>query len=367
MAAGVANGELPSIVRIGAGRRMHVVHRFAPNDTPGALALLGANVVGIDGLPESAGRAFVVDGDRFRSVFSVPDNGYGTIAFVRGALMDGGYAFGMEGGRGPACRMRKGHSACGAIEAIGRDARARRIATFASPAEPIPLAGDGRSAWFAARDPARLVVVRQGRVRSVATGGRVALDATPFGTGALVALRDANAVDVASLAGTALATFAAIPTGGPYADATLRARDGVAYALISGGAGAPSGESRLYVLAPPSAPRLIRSWESEFVRLHFVDVRGGAVLSTERRTVGAAAPTTRGTLVRIAADGRERRLPLGVLGERAAVEDAIEARDGAVWSLLTFYGSPAGVVRSDGVAAAEYPLQAGTAHRLRKN
>jgi hypothetical protein len=362
VASGVANGEVPTIVRIGADRRLRVVHRFARNDTPGALARVGAYVVGIDGLPESRGRAFVVDGDRFRSVYSVPDDGYGTIAYVDGALAGAGFAFGIDGGRGAACRARKGHSPCGAIEMLGPDGRARRVATFASAAAPWPLAGDGRAAWFSASAPARLLVLRGGRVTDVGTGGRPAVAAAPFGAGALVALRDAHAVSLAPVTGAALAPGGAtIATAGADADVTLRARGRTVYAIVAAG-----GTTTLYALAPANAPRAVRSWSGDFVRLHFVDASGAAVISAEQRTVGDRV-ATRGALWRIAPNGTATRLPLGALGERAAVDDAIEGPDGAVWSLLTFYGSARGVVRSDRTAATVFPLAAGTGSSLRKN
>ncbi len=102
------------------------------------------------------------------------------------------------------------------------------------------------------------------------------------------------------------------------------------------------------------------------VRLHFVDATGRAVISTETRTV-VGTVTTRGALFRIGPHGDASRLPLGALGERAAVDDAIEGPGGAVWSYLTFYGAPAGVIRSERQSSVTFRLDGGNGARLRKN
>ena len=147
-----------------------------------------------------------------------------------------------------------------------------------------------------------------------------------------------------------------------YAVVTLRSRDRAAYLLIAS-TGYGVNESRLYILPPGGGGELhaIRTWPGapgDSVRLHFVDARGEAVVSTEHRDV-SGSPVTRGTLLAVAQGGDVRQLPLGPLGDRAAVVDAVEAPNGAVWSLLGFYGSAVAVVRSDAVSVRTYMLPAG--------
>jgi hypothetical protein len=141
---------------------------------------------------------------------------------------------------------------------------------------------------------------------------------------------------------------------------TLRARGRSAYLLLTW-SGYRVNESRLYLLGLAGALRPIRSRQGEpgdSVQLHYVDARGDAIVSTEHREV-VDRSTTAGTLLAIAPSGAERRLPLGPLGARAAVTDAVESPDGGVWSLLGVYGSAVAVIHSDAAAARTYALPAG--------
>ena len=364
IAWGASDGSIPAIVRIVPGGPARVVHRFAPYDTPGTLALVGGRVAGLDGYPASGGRAWILGGQRLRTVYRVPDEGYGTIAFTGGAPAEPGLLFAVDGGRGTACRGQRVH--CGAIEALTAGG-ARRIATFARPTSAYPLAGDGRTAWFTAHDPERVIVVRDGRLRDVSTGGRQAVDAAPFGAGAVLTLRDRRDVLLAALDGVRpLRIVARIHADDASARADVRARAGVAYLLVATARFGSAEESRLYTVSGPRSVRLVRSWSDEFVRLHFVDARGRAVVSTEHRTVGGASSTTRGTLLRVAPSGAASTVPLGALAGRAAVSDAIETPDGAVWSLLGFYGRPVAVVRSGPSTAQAFHVDAGSGQKLRK-
>jgi hypothetical protein len=356
---GTSDGSIPAIVRIAPGGSARILHRFPPYDTPSTLAIVGTRVMGLDGYPESGGHAWMLDGEHVRTVYRVPDEGNGTIAFSGGAPAASGLLFAVDGGRGAACRGR--HVRCGAIEAITAGGP-RRIATFARPTSAYPLAGDGRSAWFVANHPARIIEVRDSRLRDVSTGGREAVDAAPFGAGAVFTLRDRNGVLLAAREGThPLRIVGRIHAPGESIRADVRARAAAAYLLVSTKRFGSAEESRLYVVSGRRSVRLVRSWSDEFVQLHFVDARGRAVVSTEHRTVRMPSRATRGTMLRVAASGAVETVPLGALGSRAAVSDAIETPDGAVWSLLDFYGAPVAVVRSAGHAARTYQVDAGTA------
>ena len=365
VAAGTPNGAVPFIARIGADGRLRIVHRFVPYDTPGSLALIGARVYGLDGFPASGGHAFEVAGSRFRTIFRVPDDGFGTIAYDPGAPARDGLVFAIDGGRGALCHVRHGQAACGAIEVVGPGG-ARRIATFARPASAFPLAGNGRSAWFAGSDAERprALELREGRVIPLGTGGRFARAAAPFGAGALFALELGDHVDVAWAGGGKgpLVTLARVP-GVPKANAvvTLRSRGRAAYWLITW-SGYQINESRLYELSVEGELRTVKSWQGapgDSVQLHYVDARGDAIVSTEHREIVGSASTTRGTLLAIAPDGAIRQLKLGPLAARTAVADAVESPDGGVWSLLGTYGSAVAVVHSDAASARTYMLPAG--------
>lgn len=365
VAVWTAHGEAPSLVRVRPDGGARVVHRFVPYDTPGSLALIGDRVYGLDGFPESGGAAFEVAGNRFRTVFRVPDDGFGTIAYDPGVPASAGLAFSIDGGRGALCRPRKGQNRCGAIESVGPSG-ARRVVTFARPGNVFPLAGAGRSAWFAASDSAgpRVLVLRAGRLATLDTGGRFAIAAAPYGAGVLLALqagKNDDDVVVASAGAAKLVTLARthIPAT-MNAGVTLRTRGRAAYALVRW-SGYRANESRLYARTPAGGLRLVHAWHGELgdsVQLHYVDGRGDAIVSAEHRTLAPRA-TTRGTLLRIGPDGRVRPLPLGPLAARAAVDEAIEGPGGAVWSRLSFYGATVAVVRSSATSARAYPLPAG--------
>jgi hypothetical protein len=352
-AAGTANGQAPSIVRIDPAGRLRVIHRFALNDVPASLALIGGRIVGLHGLPEGHGGAFTVTGARFRSVYRVPDDGYGTIAYARGVPASTGFAFAIDGGRGASCRRKVG-APCGAIEAIG-PAGARRIATFGRPTAPYPLAGDGRSAWFSASDPARVLDLG-GRYSPIYTLDPT-VDAAPFFGGALLAVSGHGRIVLTPIDVTRPIGVAHIQVRRP-SDVTLRTRARVAYLLVTTDGHSARSASTLYLFAPSGDTRAIRTWRTDIVQLHFVDAHGDAVVSTEHRTVSGKV-TTRGTLFRITAKGALHRLPLGPFGDRGAVVDAIEGAGGTVWSLVEFYGSPLGVVRSDPRSARTYAIPAG--------
>lgn len=366
VAAGTANGAVPFIARVGPDRRLRVVHRFVPYDTPGSLALIGARVYGLDGFSESGGRAFEVAANRFRTVFRVRDDGFGTIAYDPGVPAGGGLVFSTDGGRGAMCRPRKGRSACGAIEFVGPGG-ARRMLTSARPGLALPLAGGVDAAWFAVSGAggSRAVELRDGRFKDLDTGGRVALAAAPFGAGGLLALEAGDEVIVAWAGGGRgrLVDFArarGVPKA--HAGVTMRSGGSLAYLLVTS-SGYRVNESRLYVLPRGGGGELraVRSWQGalgDSVQLHFVDARGDAVVSTEHRDV-SGTPTTRGTLLAVAEGGEVRRLPLGPFGDRAAVVDAVEAPDGGVWSLLGRYGSAVALVRSDAASARTYVLPKG--------
>ena len=371
VAAGTANGAVPFIARIGTDGRLRVLHRFVPYDTPGSLALIGGRVYGLDGFSESGGRAFEIAGNRFRTVFRVPDEGFGTIAYDPGVPAGGGLVFSTDGGRGAMCRPRKGHSACGAIELVGPGG-VRRMLTSARPGLALPLAGGVEAAWFAVSDAggSRAVELRAGRFKDLDTGGRVALAAAPFGAGGILALEAGDDVVVAWAGGGRgrLVDFArarGVPKA--HAGVTVRSGGSLAYLLVTS-SGYRRNESRLFVLPRGGGGELraVRSWQGalgDSVQLHFVDARGDAVVSTERRDV-SGQPTTRGTLLAVAEGGEVRRLPLGPLGDRAAVVDAVEAPDGSVWSLLGFYGSAVALVRSDAATARTYVLPGREARRV---
>ena len=366
VAAGTANGAVPFIARIGGDGRLRVVHRFVPYDTPGSLALIGARVYGLDGFSESGGRAFEVAGNRFRTVYRVPDDGFGTIAYDPGVSVNDGLVFSIDGGRGVLCRPSKGHSGCVAVEFVGPGG-ARRMLTPARPGLALPLAGGGEAAWFGVSDAgaSRALELREGGFKTLNTRGRVALAAAPYGAAGLLALKAGDDVIIAYAGGgrgapVAFASARGVPKA--HAVVTLRSRDRIAYMLIAS-TGYGINESRLYVLPPGGGGELqaIRTWQGargDSVRLHFVDARGDAVVSTEHRDV-SGTPATRGTLLAVAQSGDVRRLPLGPVGDRAAVDDAVEAAPGGVWSLLGFYGSAVAVVRSDAASARTYLLPAG--------
>ena len=123
-------------------------------------------------------------------------------------------------------------------------------------------------------------------------------------------------------------------------DVTLRARARIAYVLVTTNGHSGRSKSTLYRFAPTG----------------------------DTRAFGRGAPTTCScALFRITANGALHRLPLGPSGERGAVDDAIEGPGGAVWSLVSFFGSPLAVVRSDPHSARSYPIPAGSGKVLRKN
>ncbi|MDQ6943323.1 MAG: hypothetical protein M3169_12520 [Candidatus Eremiobacteraeota bacterium] len=362
VAAGTANGQAASIVRIDPAGGLRVIHRFPLNDVPASLALIGDRVVGINGLPEGGGGAFTVTGTRFRRVFRVPDDGYGTIAYVRGVPASTGFTFAMDGGRGASCRGFKRQTPCGAIEAIGPNG-ARRIATFGRPTAPYALAGNGRSAWFGAFEPPRVLDLG-GRYSPIYTLDP-AVDAAPFFGGALLALRGHGQIVVTPIDVTRVIGVAHIAAP-DASDVTLRTRAHTAYLLVTTNGHSGRSKTTLYLFSPTGDTRAVGTWSTDNVQLHYVDAGGDAVVSTEQRTV-AGEVTSRGALFRITANGALHRLPLGPWGERGAVDDAIEGPGGAVWSLVSFFGSPLAVVRSDPRSARSYPIPAGSGKFLRKN